>query len=424
MANTHFSTHAKVLMGIGIGNIMEWYAFTIFVQFLARGMQLFFPLDPIKTQMVIALLFAAGFLLRPVGGIIYAHFGDKYGRLQTLIASIFLMFIPTFLIGILPSYQTIGIFAPVLLIVFRLMQGLSAGGEFPGSFIFAVEFANPNLRGLYGSIPFCTAIIGMLCGTLSHSIVDYYSTADNLINLWRVPFFISVIIAIIGIYFLRNISENQIFIKLKLSQRTANAPVFEAVKTHSWNILIGIGISAISACTVYLMYIYMSRFLNEYLLYKRATSIAIIDFSLLILVIFIPLMGYLSDRIGRKPVLFCGIFGFLIDAYPLYLLFSQKILIYTVIAQIILGILGACVIAPLPTLLVELFPTRVRYSCVAIAYNLAFVIFGGLAPLATLYLVKYTNNYKSPSLFLMFAGIISLLALFKIPETYKKTISG
>lgn len=412
-------TQAKLIISLLLGNILEWYGFSIFIEFSGQHLQQFLPQDyPTTNSLLISFIFASGFLLRPVGGFFYAHFGDRYGRLGTLLLSILLMLIPTTIIGLLPSYQTIGILAPLLLIILRLLQGLSAGGELPGTFIFAVEYIESTWRGLYGSIPALGAIAGMLAASIVHTLLQL-TDSTNWPWLWRLPFLLSALLGLLGYYFLRQMSENHVFLIIKNSMQTSNAPLTESLKNPK-RMFLATAICAISASTIYQMFIYMTESLTRISGFSVQQASWLTDYSLLLLILFIPLCGYFSDRLGRKIVMIAGTIGLILIAYPSYFILEQGSLPYLLVIQIFLAFLCACVFAPLPAYLAELFPTRLRYSSVAFAYNMAFVIFGGIVPfLGVIYHVP-TNAITLPTLSLMVAGSISLLALCALPETYQQ----
>jgi len=406
-----------------IGNILEWYGFTVFVQFNFAALQFFPPQSPLAQLIISASMFAVGFILRPLGGIFFSHFGDKVGRLNTLVLSVLLILIPTLLIGLLPSYQVIGIAAPIILILLRLMQGFSAGGEFPGSIAFAVEHASPKHRGLLGSIPFAGAFAGMLLAAIVHSILSlFFSGAQITAWAWRLAFLFSAVLTLVGYLVRKGLADTPVFIDLKETARTLARPVKTAIERQYSKIIAGTFATAIAACAVYLLFIYMRIYFIRYfhLPLDMATNINL--FGLLSLTALVPVMGWLSDKVGRKPVMFCGCIGLLIDAYPLYLLFSQQQLVYIVAAQVLLGILGGCVVGPLPALLAEMFPAKIRYSAISLSYNFAFAIFGGFAPLIAVALENYFHSTQAPSLYVMAVAILSTVVLWRLPETHRRPL--
>ncbi len=422
--NKSVPTTKKVIVALIFANILEWYGFTIFVEFSILHFYLFFPKkDATGAGIAHGILFAAAFILRPVGGLIYAHYGDKYGRLSTLTAAIIFMLIPTFLIGLIPPVALVGLLAPTIIIIFRLLQGLSAGGEFPGSFTYAVEYANDENRGFVSSMVFSGAMIGTLIALFTSTVTNYLLAITQIQWLWRIPFLLSLPFAALGIYYLRNLAESQLFLKLKLAENTSHAPLAEVLRDYYQQIINAILIAAIFAIVIYQLFIMMPSYNTVMFSMPNAQAATLAHLSLTTLIIFIPIMGFISDKIGRKPVMICGMLGLLVDAYPLYLLFSYNHYALTFLTQILLGILTACVVGPLPALLAEMFPTRIRYTAVSLAYNISSVIFGSLAPFAVIYMVHLTKNDKSPSLIVIIIALLSLLSLLSIKETYRRKLT-
>tara|TARA_R110000868_G_scaffold410505_4_gene698773 strand:- start:1399 stop:2661 length:1263 start_codon:yes stop_codon:yes gene_type:complete len=412
-------SNQQLVFGVIIGNIVEWYSFSLFAHFAIINDQ-FFPQFSHSTQRIlVTFVFAAGFVLRPIGGVLFGYLGDKFGRLHIFTASILVLLIPNLLIGVLPTYAQIGGIASVLLIVLRLMQGLSAGGELPGSIVFAVEHCDAKRRGLFTSIPIMGALLGMLLTTIVSQIMSLVFTPDEIAaGAWRIPFFLTTVLAIGGYFLRRGMLDTPKFLDLKHSGRLTKTPIRDTLQ--HWPLLIRtILVGGISGTCVYLFFIYITTFLNQTVHIGVDDANKISFFGLLAFAVLTPFIGWLSDKIGRKPIILCGIIGLVIDAYPIYILMNLGDFEHMLVAEALLGILGACVLAPLPALLAENYPTRIRYTAIALSYNISFALFGGFAPTVSVLLQEHFHSARAPSLFVIVTGIIALLAMKKVKELYR-----
>lgn len=419
------SRSIQLIFAIIIGNILEWYGFTIFVQLLPFfTLNLFHHIQPTYARLIESTLFAAGFILRPLGGLVFGHIGDRYGRIDSLTISIVSILIPTFCIGLLPMSPNTATLSIVLILVLRLLQGISAGGEFPASIAYVVEKAPPKLRGLYGSLPFTGSFIGMLLAIIvTEALFKYFSYSTFLAGAWRLPFLITIIFGAIGFYLRRKIQESKIFLSLKSHNKTLSFPLAKALQYDLRKIITSIFITAIAAATIYLMIIYMSNLLINVLHKTHTREITIVSFSLLSLTIFCPIMAILSDILGRKPVMICGCIGLILTAPTLFTLFENNLQQQIIIAELLLGLLAACVTGPLPALLAEMFATQTRSSSISISYNLAFTIFGGLSPFAAIWLTSLTHSFIGISLYIILLALASLIFLTFIQETHKRPLT-
>jgi MHS family proline/betaine transporter-like MFS transporter len=412
----------KSFIAGSIGNVLEWYDFAVYGYFATIISSNFFP----KEDKVVALIatfsiFAAGYLVRPLGGIIFGSMGDKYGRKKALTYSVFLMAIPTTLIGVIPTYHEIGFWAPAILTLLRLLQGLSVGGEFTGSISFVVETAPQNRRGLFGSFTVLGAVAGILLGSLIGSIMGAVFDHEALQGwAWRLPFFAGIVIGLAGYFLRRHMQEGEEFEQLKEEGKIAKSPIKEFWKDHKGKALT----SALSlfcfSVSFYMIFLYLASYTHTFLKYSLDEALMINTLSMVLLVCLIPVMGHLSDKIGRKKVLIYGQIGFLIFTIPLFMLIDQAEYWHIFIAQACFAVLVATQQGAVPAMLVERFPTRIRYTGLAIAYNVGLAVFGGTTPMISTWLIhQFNENVMMPGYFLILSALISLIVLLTFRETYK-----
>lgn len=414
----------RVILSCMIGNALEWYDFALYGYFATTIGSLFFPKFSLFASLMATFgIFAAGFIMRPLGGLIFGHIGDKVGRKKALLWSIYLMAIPTTLIGLLPTYEQIGWIAPLLLTIIRLAQGLSVGGEFTGSMIFVVEHAQQHNRGLYGSWVVFSLLVGILIGSATATFTCYFLSEEDLIAWgWRIPFLLSVIGGFVGSAMRRMIKEPPQFAKAKELHKEHSTPLAELFKNHSKTIAYVITLELTLSIGFYLIVTFMNNFLTALLNFDMVTSLFMTSISMVAMGISIPISGWLSDKVGRKPVLISAALAFMVFAYPLFSALEGSATV-SLLAQISLSFLMGIFFAPIPATLVELFPMTVRYSGLAISHSLSMAIFGGTAPLIATWLISTTGNNASPALYLSLASFISAIALLFLKDRYKSELT-
>lgn len=414
----------KIIISSLIGQIVEWYDFVLYGFFAPILAKLFFP----HSNSIVALIevygtFAAGFLTRPLGGLVFGSLGDRYGRKNIFSATIFLMGMPSILIGLIPSYDMIGIIAPILLLLMRMIQGLSCGGEFIGSIIFLGEHSSITRRGFYSSL----AWVGSLSGSLIASLTAVFLTSSFLNQSmvykwgWRVAFILGGLAMIIGIYLRKRMDEPLIF-KKNLIHNVSNRPILESFSTHKKSMTLIMGINIQLAVLSYLLIVYMPTYLATNLNFSMNTALFINTLSILSLIILTPFCGQLSDHIGRKPVLFFSTIGLILAAYPSYLMLISKSYLLITTGQLILILLAASIMGTSPSATIEQVPTSLRYTASSIPYNFIMSTLGGTAPLITTFFIHKTGNLLSPAIYLIICSIISLLFICKIKESFKKNL--
>lgn len=402
-----------------VGNSLEVYDYNLYGYYAAIFATLFFNTDNFLVGLLASYgIFAAGFIMRPVGALIFGYIGDQWGRKKALELSILLMAIPTALMGVLPGYVTIGLLAPFLLTFFRLLQGVAVGGELVGSFSFLIEHAPLNRRAFLGSWSLVGTFGGKLWAAMTVSLFAYLFSEQSLSDWgWRIPFFLGLIFAFIGYRIRLNVSETPIFQEMKRDGSSKRVPVSEVIKQYKMPILQLFLMTTVHTVSVYLLFIYMPIFLSTTGATPYFWAVTSTAFSLAVTTALLPIGGLLADRFGRKPFLLWGTVLLVLLAFPSFYLFETHSIPLIITAQCTLSAAFALMHAPFPAIYVELFPPHVRYMATAIAYNASTAIFGGFTPLLCTWLVASTGTHLAPLYWLTAVGIVSAVAVITLPET-------
>lgn len=415
----------KILISSMIGNALEWYDFVLYVQFSTIISNLFFPSDNQFTSLLATFgVFAVGFVMRPIGGILFGILGDKFGRKYALVFSILMMAIPTALIGFLPTYAQVGIIAPISLTIIRLLQGLALGGGFSGCMTFIVEHSPNNQRGIVGSTSMFSLGAGVLLGiVVSLGFSKCLSPEDFNSWGWRIPFIVSLGIGMIAFYIRNNIDESPVYLKAKEHGNLSKTPVKE-VLTHHWkDLLVAIAMYLTTTVPFYSLTAFFSTFLQQHAGICLHDALMINGLALIGFMAIMPVSGWLSDKYGRKSVMMYSAAAIAILAYPVFILMLKGGFIYPLIAQIIFGLALGSYMGPVPAGLVELFPTNVRFTGLALSYNISAALFGGTAPFVYLQLIKATGSLTSPAFYIITFVIITLLILSGYKDKYKQALA-
>jgi MFS transporter, MHS family, proline/betaine transporter len=398
-----------------IGNMLEWYDFAIYGYFATQIGRTFFPSQDPVTQILAAFgIFAVGFLMRPLGGAVVGYIGDRFGRSVALTFSVTAMAVPTFLVGILPGYQTLGLAAPIILTLLRMLQGLSVGGECPTSLVFMVERAAPGRRGLAGAIALCGNCAGILLGSLTGSMIAAAMSPVAIEHWgWRVPFMLGLLVGLVGFFLRRNLHD------APAAETVARSPLAETLRDHRPLLLWLAGLGVFGAVGFYLMFLYIVSWLQFADGIAPVHALEINSMSMAALIPVMIGMGWLSDHVGRKPLLLLALLLGLFGAFPLL-----RLMHHTNPTLIILGQLGFSLIlgtffGALPSAMVEATPVRVRCSALSLGFNVTSGIVGGLTPLVAAWLVHRTVDDSTPAYMIMAAAAISLAAMVFYREPYR-----
>jgi MHS family proline/betaine transporter-like MFS transporter len=406
----------RAILAAGIGNVLEYYDFGIYGFVATVIARKFFPgTDPTAALLATFAAFGVGFLARPVGGIVLGRLGDVAGRKAALILTIVLMVIGTAGIGLIPSYASIGVLAPVLLVLCRILQGLSAGGEWGNSTAFIVEWSPAGRRGYFGSFSQASVVGGVLLASAVAALLNSLFTAAAIDAwAWRLPFLIGAALLPIGLWLRAGIDETPRFRAEQAGQTTGLADL----GTPFGMMAKAFGFTIIWTVAYYVMLTYLPTFTQKYAGLSPTAALWSNTVALVVLAAAIPVMGALSDRIGRKRLLLTCCAGFVVLSYPGFLLMLSGVPAYGVtLIQIGFNLVIATFSGPGPAALVELFPTRSRTSLMSVSYALAVAIFGGFAPFIATWLIQVTGTPIAPTYYLIASGLVSAATIWTFRET-------
>ncbi len=409
------ASQSRLAMAGMAGNILEWYDFSIYGFFAYAIGENFFPSTNPSTSLIDAFgVFAAGFLMRPVGAMLFGHIGDRHGRRSALTLSVIAMAVPTFLIGLLPTYKQIGVTASILIVALRLIQGLSVGGEYTTSVVFMVEGCPSSRRGLMAAFSTSGAFAGVMLGSAVGAIVAYTMPIAALHAWgWRLPFLAGVTIGFAG-YFLRRELQHGSDLP-----RAMPPPLPDLLRAQWRRILQVSGFKALDAVGFYLMFVYTATYLTQIVGIAKSRALAINTVAMAAAMVMLPLSGALSDRVGRKPVLIVTAAAIIIFAMPLFNLLWHPMHSAPLVGQVSLALLIGLFFGVSPATAAEAFPASVRCTGVGIAHNLTIALLGGTAPLVATYLIDKTDNEMIPPMYLIAAAVVTLLFSFTFKETAK-----
>lgn len=416
----------KVWIASLVGSSIEWFDYFLYGTVAALVFnQIFFVTEDPSVGLILAYAsFALSFFIRPFGGIIFSHIGDRIGRKKTLVVTLSLMGVATFGMGLLPTYQAIGIWAPILLITLRLVQGLGIGGEWGGALLLAVEYAPKEKRGLYGSIPQMGVTIGMVMGTVALSIMTLLPDESFMTWGWRIPFLLSALLVIFGLWIRKGIDETPSFKKVQETGDIPKLPIVDTLRYHWREVLIAIGAKVVETAPFYIFGTFVVSYATTELGFSRTTTLNTVMVATIITTILIPIMGSLSDRIGRKKVYVAGTIGMLLFAFPYFWMLQQQSVVLLVVATVIgLGIIWAPITAVLGTMFSEIFNAKVRYTGVTLGYQIGAALAGGTAPLvAASLMLQFNGSYVPVAIYIMFTAVISLIAIWAVKDRSQENL--
>ena len=417
----------KVVAASFIGTTIEWYDFFLYgtAAALVFG-ELFFPgSSPLMGTLAAFGTFAAGFAARPLGGIVFGHFGDRIGRKAMLVTSLLIMGVATFLIGCLPTHASIGVLAPILLVLLRFAQGIGVGGEWGGAVLMSVEHAPKGKRGFYGAFPQMGVPAGLLLSTVAFITVQNATTEDQFMAWgWRIPFLISIVLVAVGLFIRLAVMESPAFKEIKESGTASDKPLVDLVKEHKRDVLTAMGMRIAENGCFYIFTVFVLVYGEETLNMPKSTMLTGVIIAAAIGLFTVPFYGALSDRVGRRKLYMAGAVFTLLFVYPFFELLQTKepVLIWL---AIVLGVnVGHDLMyGPQAAYFSELFATRMRYTGASVGYQLAAVFGGGFAPLiAVALLAAGGDDPYLVALYMMGLGVITVVATYFARETYRSDI--
>ncbi len=424
----------RAVSAAALGNAMEWFDFGVYSYIAVTLGEVFFPSSSPSAQLLSTFgAFAAAFLVRPVGGMVFGPLGDRIGRQKVLAITMIMMAAGTFAIGLIPSYATIGVGAPVLLLAARLVQGFSTGGEYGGASTFIAEYSPDRRRGFLGSWLEFGTLVGYVAGAGMVAALTGLLSHDQLLSWgWRVPFLIAGPLGLIGLYLRLKLEETPAFAKLEQQARAKQVEQSAKRKGTLREILVGqwramllcVALVLVFNVTDYMLLSYMPSYLTGQLHYDASHGLVVVLVVMVLMMAVQPFAGRLSDRFGRRPVIGVGCLGFLVLSIPALLLIRQGSLAGVYVGMAALGLLLVCFTGAMPAALPALFPTRIRYGALSIGFNISVSLFGGTTPLVVTALISATGNTMTPAYYMMAAAVIGGVAVVCMPETARRPLPG
>jgi MHS family shikimate/dehydroshikimate transporter-like MFS transporter len=408
-----------------IGTIIEWYDFLIYGMAATLVLnKLFFPsVDPMVGTLAALGSYAVGFFARPLGGAIFGHFGDRIGRKSMLLMTMFIMGLGTVLIGCLPTYEQIGIWAPILLIALRFIQGIGLGGEWGGAALMVLEHSPPARRGFYGSLVQVGFPLGLVAATGAFALVSKMPEAEFMAWGWRVPFLLSIVLVLVGYVIRSKVEESPVFLHMKARKELSKMPVVDAVLKHPRSFFTAIGLKISEVSWVYILTVFIVLHATNNLHLPKSLILDGILYAAIVELATIPLFGLLSDKIGRRPLYILGALATMALAFPLFMLLDTKdpvLIIFTLITALSLG--HGMMFAPEATYFPELFGANVRYSGASFGFQVAAAVGGGLSPILATGLMAYFGGTTGVSIMLLVLAAITLLAALSARETRHESL--
>jgi metabolite-proton symporter len=417
----------RVVLASFIGTTIEWYDFFLYGTAAALVFnRLFFPtLDPFAGTMASFATYAVGFFARPLGGVVFGHFGDRMGRKSMLVTTLMLMGTATFLIGVLPTYEQIGVAAPVLLAVLRFVQGFGVGGEWGGAVLMVVEHGHHGRRGLNASWVQAGVPAGLLLANAVFNLSSLLPDEAFLSWGWRVPFLLGIALLAVGLFIRLQILESPLFAKVREQKREAAVPFFDVLRRYRRNVMLAMGARMAENASFYLFSVFVLTYGTQHLEKPRSTILNCVLIGSFVQFFTIPVFGLLSDIVGRRPVYLGGAVGLAAFAFPYFWLVDTRDPIWIGLATIVSLVIVAAMYGPQAAFFSELFGTDVRYTGASIGYQLASPLAGGLAPMISMSLLEWNHGRSWPiAVYLIVLAAITLLSVWLAAETHRSRLEA
>ncbi|GAA2281446.1 MFS transporter [Streptomyces ruber] len=427
----------RAVKAASLGNAMEWFDFGVYAYLAGTIGRVFFPSGSDTAQLLSSFAtFAVAFLVRPIGGMVFGPMGDKAGRKKVLALTMILMAIATFAIGLLPSYAAVGFWSPLLLILFRLLQGFSTGGEYGGASTFIAEYAPDRRRGFFGSFLELGTLAGYTGAAGLVTALTAWLGTDAMDSWgWRIPFLVAGPLGIVGLYLRMKLDDTPAYQKLEEgnvrvpdaagpAETTARGDLARIFRSHWRMLVLCIALVGAYNITDYMLLSYMPTYLSDELHYSETHGLLILVVTMVVLMLVINQVGRLSDRYGRKPLLMTGMVGFLVLSAPAFLLVQQGSLAAVAGGMLMLGLSLVCLLGTMSAALPAMFPTPVRYGSLSVGYNLSTSLFGGTTPLVITALIGATGSEMMPAYYAMAAALVGIVAVACMKETARQPLEG
>lgn len=408
----------RVILVVTLGNILEWFEIYLYAYWAPILSRVFFNFNSDLANLISTfVIFGAGFLARPLGAILFGRLGDLIGRRKSFTLSITVLTIPTFIIGLLPTYAQIGIGAPILLGLMHLLQSIPAAGEAPGAFCYLYENSNPKNRKFITSWGAFGNQIGAILSVLECFLMKQFLPEDFLLSWgWRISFWTGGLIGLLGIYLRRKLHETPAFAKLQEHNKITSPPIVRVINSHKRTIILGTAFGVLNAATFYLIASYIPSYFSDVLALSPFQNAAITLSILVLTTILLPFFGILGDHFNNRPIFIACALSIILLLYPIYIAINNSNLFSIALFTFLSIIPITCLTALLPNLLADLFPTPVRFTCIGLSFNFADGIVGRFTPAITFYLFQITSNQAAFTWFILLCALVSLFAYFKIKE--------
>ncbi|MEU2854367.1 MFS transporter [Streptomyces syringium] len=429
---TDEKTVRRAVKAAALGNAMEWFDFGIYSYLAVTIGDVFFPSGNDTVRLLSSLAtFAVAFLVRPLGSLFFGPLGDRVGRKRVLALTMILMAVGTFAIGLIPSYATIGFWAPVLLICFRMLQGFSTGGEYGGAATFIAEYAPDKRRGFFGSFLEFGTLAGYVGAAGLVTVMTATLGSDTMGDWgWRIPFLAAGPLGLVGLYLRLKLEDTPAFQKLEEENGSGEHVTSETTElrqifvTHWSRLALCVVLAGAYGITDYMLLSYMPTYLTDQLDYDDTHGLLILIGTMALLMAVITFVGRLNDRIGRKPLLMAGMGGFFALSVPAFWLLKQGSVVAVAGGMLMLGLPLVCLLGTMSAALPALFPTHVRYGSLSIGYNLSTSLFGGTTPLVITGLISATGSDMVPAFYTMAAALVGMVAVACMKETARQPLEG